>query len=112
MLCCNHQETIISKLKKENKKLQKENNKFRLIINQLTKTNKESQRRLSYYEGPHTPPSSNSLEWKKSKQEKRKKNKDATRRGRVLNHRGATQKFEPERTQKHELFVCPKCGQQ
>jgi len=69
--------------------------------------------KLTYYENPHSPPSSNSLEWKKQKRDaKRKRDTDSnkSRRGGIPGHKGATQKFIPTNTKHHCSSNCPKCG--
>jgi len=83
------------------------------IIIQLQKKVKQLTKKLSYYENPHSPPSKNSLEWKKQKQDA-KKNRDSnsskSRRGGIPGHNGRTQKFNPTKTQHHKSDTCPKCG--
>ncbi|PJC50443.1 MAG: hypothetical protein CO032_04800, partial [Nitrosopumilales archaeon CG_4_9_14_0_2_um_filter_34_16] len=95
-------EKLILELKQENKRLQ-------LLINDLIKSNDELKQKLAYYENPHSPPSSNSLQWKKQKQEKRQNRDGKSNRGGIQGHKGATQIFIPQRTTHHELFACPKC---
>lgn len=96
-------EKIILELREENKRLQ-------LLINDLIKSNDELQQKLAYYENPHSPPSQNSLQWRKQKAEKRqnRENGKSNRCG-IQGHIGATQKFIPQKTQHHELSACPKC---
>ena len=83
------------------------------IILQLVEENKDLQKRLSYYENPHSPPSKNSLEWRKQKQDA-KKNRDSdsskSRRGGIPGHNGRTQKFNPTKTQHHKSDTCKTCG--
>ncbi len=68
------------------------------IILQLQEKVKQLTQKLSYYENPHSPPSKNSLEWRKQKQDA-KKNRDSdsgkSKRGGIPGHKGATQKFTP-----------------
>jgi len=96
-------EKIILELRQENKRLQ-------LLVNDLIKSNDELKQKLAYYENPHSPPSSNSLSWKKQKAEKRQNNNGKSNRGGIPGHKGATQIFIPQRTTHHELSVCPKCN--
>ena len=83
------------------------------IILQLVEENKDLQKRLSYYENPHSPPSKNSLEWRKQKQDA-KKNRDydssKSKRGGIPGHNGGTQKFTSTSTIHHKSDTCPKCG--
>ena len=76
----------------------------------MVKSVNELKQKLSYYENPHSPPSSNSLQWRKQKAEKRQKNNGKSNRGGIPGHKGATQKFIPQKTQHHELSACPKCN--
>ena len=101
---------IILELREEIKASRGENKRLQLLINDLVKSNDELQQKLAYYENPHSPPSQNSLQWRKQKAEKRQ-NRDhgKSNRGGVLGHKGATQKFIPQKTQHHELSTCPKC---
>jgi len=102
-------EKIILELREENKKSRGENKRLQLLINDLIKSNDELQQKLAYYENPHSPPSQNSLQWRKQKQEKRQKNGKSNRGG-IPGHKGATQKFIPQRTTHHEQSACPKCN--
>ncbi len=83
------------------------------IILQLVEENKDLQKRLSYYENPHSPPSKDSLEWRKQKVDARK-NRDSdsskSKRGGIPGHNGGTQKFNPTSTIHHKSDTCPKCG--
>ena len=102
---CGH-EKIISQLHEEIRQL-------KAIIEKLVESNKDLQKRLSYYENPHSPPSSNSLEWKKQKQDAKKNrdfNSSKSKRGGIPGHKGATQKFTPTSTTHHKSSECPKCG--
>lgn len=102
-------EKIILELREEIKQSREENKRLQLLINDLIKSNDELKQKLAYYENPHSPPSQNSLSWRKQKAEKRQKNNGKSNRGGVPGHKGATQKFIPQRVQHHELFACPKC---
>ncbi len=102
---CGHEKTIL--------KLQEEKRQSKIIINSLVKSNRDLQKRLAYYENPHSPPSSNSLEWKKQKREAKKKrdtDSNKSKRGGIPGHNGATQKFTPTNTKHHKSPNCPKCG--
>ncbi len=83
------------------------------IILQLVEENKDLQKRLSYYENPHSPPSKKTLEWRKQKQDA-KKNRDydssKSKRGGIPGHNGGTQKFTSMSTIHHKSDTCPKCG--
>jgi len=102
---------IILELKQENKRLS-------LLVKDLMKSNEslvntinKLEQKLTYYENPHSPPSQNSLLYRKQKSEKRQ-NKDhdgKSNRGGIAGHKGATQKFIPQKTTHHELSACPKC---
>ena len=83
------------------------------IILELQEEIRQLKLKLTYYENPHSPPSSNSLEWKKQKREVKKKrdvNSNKSRRGGIPGHKGATQKFIPTKTKHHYSSNCPKCG--
>ncbi|MGI0060816.1 MAG: IS66 family transposase [Nitrosotalea sp.] len=102
-------EKIILELREEIKQSGVENKRLQLLINDLIKSNDELQQKLAYYENPHSPPSQNSLQWRKQKTEKRQNRDGESNRGGIPGHKGATQKFIPQRVQHHELFACPKC---
>jgi len=93
--------------------LQEEIKQLKIIIENLIQSNKDLQKRLSYYENPHSPPSKNSLEWRKQKADA-KKNRDSdsskSKRGGISGHKGATQKFIPTKTKHHKSSECPKCS--
>lgn len=97
---CGHEKIILQ--------LQEEIRQLKIIIENLVESNKDLQKRLSYYENPHSPPSKNSLEWKKQKKERKQSGK--SKRGGITGHKGATQKFIPTKIQHHKSDVCPKCG--
>ena len=102
---CGHDKIIIQ--------LQEEIRQLKIIIEKLVESNKDLQKRLSYYENPHSPPSKDSLEWRKQKQDaKKKRDSDysKSKRGGIPGHKGATQKFIPTSTQHHKSSECPKCG--
>lgn len=107
MLDCGH-EKIILQLREENGQLREEKRQQKLIIDNFTKSTKDLQKRLAYYENPHSPPSKNSLEWKSQKKDRKQSGKP--RRGGKAGHKGATQKFTPTSTVHHKSDACPKCG--
>ncbi len=83
------------------------------IILGLQEEIRQLKQKLAYYENPHSPPSSNSLEWKKQKREAKKKrdtDSNKSRRGGIPGHKGATQKFIPTNTKHYKSSECPKCG--
>ncbi len=97
---CDHEKIIIQ--------LQEGMKQQKLIIENLIESNKELQKKLSYYENAHSPPSKNSLEWRKQKRQHRQPGK--SRRGGIAGHKGKTQKFRPTSTKHHRSDACPKCG--
>ena len=110
-------EKIISELRQEIKQSRQENKRLQLLVNDLMKSNEslvntinKLEQKLSYYENPHSPPSSNSLQWRKQKQEKRENRDGKSNRGGIAGHKGATQKFTPQKTTHHRLSACPKCN--
>ncbi len=111
---CGHEKIIIQLQKKTKqqdeviKQLQAESKQQKLIIENLIESNKELQKKLSYYENAHSPPSKNSLEWRKQKRQHRQPGK--SRRGGIAGHVGKTQKFRPTSTKHHRSDACPKCG--
>ena len=102
-------ERIILELREENKRLKTINDNLIKSNDSLVKSVNELQQKLAYYENPHSPPSSNSLQWKKQKAEKRQNRDGKSNRGGISGHKGATQIFTPQKTAHHELFACPKC---
>ena len=81
-------EKIISELRQEIKQSRQENKRLQLLVNDLMKSNEslvntinKLEQKLSYYENPHSPPSSNSLQWRKQKQEKRENRDGKSNRG-------------------------------
>jgi len=111
-------EKIILELREENKKSREEIKRLGLLINDLIKSNdgqaksiNELQQKLTYYENPHSPPSQNSLLYRKQKTEKRQNREDGkSNRGGIPGHKGATQKFIPQKSLHHKLSACPKCN--
>ncbi len=83
------------------------------IILKLQEEIRQLKLKLTYYENPHSPPSNNSLEWKKQKRDAKKKrdtDSNKSRRGGIQGHKDATQKFIPTNTNHHKSSNCPKCG--
>jgi len=73
----------------------------------LLKENEDLKARLSYYENPHSPPSSNSLHWRKQKEDKKSKN--PSKPGQKLGHKGITHDLKPTQTVYHATEKCSKC---
>ncbi|MEM3099580.1 MAG: IS66 family transposase [Nitrososphaerales archaeon] len=69
---------------------------------------------MRYYENHNSPPSADSLLWKKMKREKKeKKNKgncEPKKPGRKNGHKGITHSFKPTQTIEHTLDRCNRCG--
>lgn len=101
---------IILELRQENKRLKSINDNLIKSNDSLVKSVNELKQRLAYYENPHSPPSQNSLQWKKQKAEKRQNRDGKSNRGGIPGHKGATQKFTPQKTTHHKLSACPKCN--
>ncbi len=93
---------FIKKLKSKIQGLEEENQLLKERI-------KDLQRRLTYYENAHTPPSARKL-LKKKKQDTKKSSK-AGKRGAPKGHRGATRpKPEPDETIDVIADECERCG--
>jgi len=92
---------IILELREENKRLKPINDNLIKSNDSLVKSVNELKQKLAYYENPHSPPSSNSLQWRKQKAEKRQKNNGKSNRGGIQGHIGATQKFTPQHITNH-----------
>lgn len=89
------QESKIQNLEKENQTLKEKI--------------KELEKRLTYYENPHTPPSATKLSKKKAQDEK--KSDELGKRGAPKGHRGATRlKPEPDEIIDVTANKCEKCG--
>jgi transposase len=79
--------------------------KLKLRIKELEKENLELKKKLAFYEGPHTPPSRETLKKKVDKKSRKKK------RGAPKGHRGATRKRpEPRDTVDVPAETWPNCG--
>ena len=75
--------------------------------------------RLQYYENPNAPPSTNSLEWKKQKRDKKKAAAKAKKEGKApprkkpggrRGHPGKSRKHRPVRTEIHRFDKKPECS--
>ena len=89
-------------------------------ITQLSRELDDASGRLNHYENSNSPPSRNSLLYRRMKRERkearRKNDGDADRNnsvrrrlGRKLGHKGVTQVFEPTDRVVHATVSCPKC---
>jgi transposase len=101
---CEHYYELLSIIKKKDEELEKKDE----IIAELSRT-------LQYYQNYNSPPSANSLLWKKMKKEKREKGKkeancETKKPGRKKGHRGVSHSFKPTETIEHTLHRCNKCG--
>jgi transposase len=96
------QESKIQDLEKENQEVKTENQELKVKI-------KELEKRLVYYENPHTPPSARKLSAAKVQDEKR--SNDMKKRGAPKGHKGSTRlKPEPDETIDVTANTCEKCG--
>ena len=103
-------EKIILEIKNENRQLKIIINDLVKSNDSLTESNKDLQKRLSYYKNPHSPPSSNSLQWREQKAKARQnRNNEPSKRGGIPGHKGATQIFHSQETKDHTLSECPEC---
>ena len=70
--------------------------------------------RLAYYENPHSPPSADSLEWRRAKKEKKNMAAKSERKpGGQPGHRGASRAHAPKRSRTHRFAGrpwCARCG--
>jgi len=99
----------VTDYEKINSELRSEINRLSLLVKDLIKSNDELNKKLTYYENPHSPPSQNSLLYKKQKSERMKNKEGTSNRGGIPGHKGATQIFTPQNTTHHESSTCPKC---
>ena len=81
--------------------LARKNIELEIKINQL-------ESKLYYYDNPHTPPSSDSLSYKKQRKEKRKEN--PSKPGQKDGHDGTTHDLKPTKTIHHNSEKCSSCG--
>lgn len=81
--------------------------------------NVQMRARLQYYENPNAPPSTNSLEWKKQKRDKKKAAAKAKKEGKApprkkpggrRGHPGKSRKHRPVRTETHRFDKKPECS--
>jgi hypothetical protein len=69
---------------------------------------KKLESKLSYYENPNSPPSADSIYWRKQKKER--KSGSPSKPGQKLGHKGTTHSFKPTNTINHTVEKCSKCG--
>jgi len=69
--------------------------------------NKKLESKLSYYENSNSPPSSDSIHWRKQKKERKTENHSKP--GQKPGHKGTTHSFKPTRTIHHAVEKCSKC---
>lgn len=69
---------------------------------------KKLESKLSYYENPNSPPSSNSIYWRKQKKERQ--STLPSKPGQKDGHKGTTHSFKPTNTVNHTAEKCSKCG--
>ena len=80
-------------------------------IEQFERAIEYYQRMLSYYQNPNTPPSADSLEWKRQKRERAQQRKDGEgnnnnnsgKPGGRTGHAGVSRHHSPERRQRHDF---------
>jgi len=70
--------------------------------------NKKLESKLSYYENPNSPPSSDSIYWRKQKKER--KTGSPSKPGQKDGHKGVTHSFKPTRMINHTVEKCSRCG--
>lgn len=70
--------------------------------------NNQLESKLSYYENPNSPPSSNSIYWKKQKKERQ--STSPSKPGQKDGHKGIAHSFKPTKTINHTAEKCSKCG--
>ena len=73
------------------------------------------EKKLQYYENPNSPPSANSLLWRKQKRERKEErhrngNCEAKKPGRKNGHKGISHSFKPSETIEHKMDRCNRCG--
>lgn len=74
----------------------------------ILQENKELKAILSYYENAHSPPSSDSLQWRREK--KNRKSKNPSKPGAKNGHKGTAHNLKPTSTIHHSIQKCSKCG--
>ncbi len=106
------EESILLKIiLKQNDKIEDQANKleeFAKVNKELTNVVEEIKKRLAYYENSNTPPSYDSLYWKKQKKEQRSKN--PSKPGQKKGHEGKTSFHKPTETIHHTAKKCACCG--
>ncbi|MGI0045721.1 MAG: IS66 family transposase [Nitrosotalea sp.] len=75
---------------------------------ELVKRIDDLEKRLSYYENAHSPPSRDSIYWREQKKERRKDN--PSKPGQKPGHAGTTHNLRPASTIRHTTSRCHKCG--
>lgn len=70
--------------------------------------NNQLESKLSYYENPNSPPSSDSIYWRKQKEGR--KTEHHSKPGQKPGHKGTTHSFKPTKTINHTVEKCSKCG--
>ncbi len=74
----------------------------------ILQENKDLKAILSYYENAHSPPSSDSLQWRKEKKDRKSKN--PSKPGAKIGHKGTAHNLKPTSTIHHNIQKCSKCG--
>jgi transposase len=69
---------------------------------------KKLESKLSYYENPNSPPSSDSIYWRKQKKERKTENHSKP--GQKPGHKGTTHSFKTTKTINHTTEKCSRCG--
>lgn len=64
--------------------------------------------KIQYYENPHSPPSSDSIQWRKEK--KNRKSKNPSKPGQKKGHQGIAHNLKPTSTIHHYSKKCSNCG--
>ena len=115
-------ERELAEERKKNSMLESKIEEVLAKIERLERALGYSERIMTYYTNPNTPPSSESLEWKAQKRERAKKQEkgDKAKRGGRDGHVGASRSHDPERTVSHrfgrrksgrrQVPVLPECG--
>ena len=70
--------------------------------------NKQLESKLYYYENSNSPPSSDSIYWKKQKKER--KSTSPSKPGQKDGHKGTTHSLNPTNTINHTVEKCSRCG--
>jgi transposase len=75
---------------------------------ELQKEITELKKKLSYYENAHSPPSADSLHWRKQKRVR--KSNHHNKPGQKIGHKGTTHSLKPTKTIHHKSKKCSNCG--